>query len=347
MHVSTHLIDTLSTPPALLILVAGFEERCLGVLDLIKDLSLKETQIIILTYQSRDFEITRANKRNEGKMKSFLRNREYSYREIKINHLYPFKTLHKLNPILEILKLEGLDIVFDISVCIDGLIPLLASHLLSLFPETLSFVYTRPGIYNIVKNYAKKDFSGLKKFYSDPRLRKQFMMTSGLDRVDFYEGIEGNPNPLYPYRIVFLAGFELNKVEAVCDQFSDSKKDILFGVSTLFDTKKELEVSKEIHDELDPALHVEKSTIENFDVQKILDGLNERIEGYPRENILICCFGTKPQLIASTLIALNKKEICLVRVLLKDYHPEFFSEGKSTSLFISISDFHAKPIPME
>ncbi len=340
MYLSTQKIKVLSKPPSFLILVAGFEERCLGILDLIRDLDLQRTLILMLRYQSTDLEIERSNKKNEEKIELFLKKRGYSFYEIDIDHLNPFKTLIKMKKILEkCSKVERLDIIFDVSGCIDGLIPILTNRLISLNPANFSLVYTKPRTYKLIKFYEQGRFTSIQKLYSDPKLSKQFMMTSGLDRVDFYEGLEGNPNPLNPYRIIFLAGFELNKIEVVCDQYSDSRKEILFGQSKLFNTKKEQDLSRKIHENLDPVLQFEKGVIENFNVQEILNELKNRVEGYQKENILICCFGTKPQLVASTIIGLQKREIGLVRVLLKDYHPKYFSEGKSSSLLITLKGF--------
>ncbi|MHA2245922.1 MAG: hypothetical protein ACXADY_13245 [Candidatus Hodarchaeales archaeon] len=337
MNVSTERIETIVKPPSLLILVAGFEDRSRGILDTLKETDLSGTETVLLTYIQQNKRINELNEKNKIEIENFLGHRVKSLTNVPLNHLNPFETIKSLRLLFKnfneyVLK----DIMLDVSACIDGLIPILILDLISYKPHSLSFLYTRPEFYHLEKVYLNNDFE-LKKL--DLESRRRYLMTSGLSRVDYFEGFEGLPNPLLQNLLIFSVGFEINKVDAICSRFEDTKKIILYGRSSMFNSSRAEKISREIHKELRQVIQFKEGLIENFDVNKIIQSLLSILALYKDYNVLLCSFATKPQIIANTIIALKHPKIALMRVILKNYEPRLFSYGIKEKLLISIEDF--------
>lgn len=337
MKVSTKLVEIITRPPSLLILVAGFEDRSRGILDTLKETDLSGTDAILLTYIQHKKDIDELNKKNENIIRNFLKSRVKSITNVTLNHLDPFETIINLREIFRKMNNYAMkDIMFDVSACIDGLIPIFILDLISHKPHSLSFFYTRPKFYHLEKVFLDDNFELERSF--DLQSRRRYLMTSGLSRVDYFEGFEGLPNPLLPYLLNFSVGFEINKVDAICSRYEDTKKIILYGRSRMFNSSRAEKISREIHKELRQVIQFEEDVTENFDVYEIVKSLLETVASYKNYNILFCCFGTKPQIIANTLVAIKYQEIALMRVLLKNYEPRFFSYGIKEKLLITIED---------
>ncbi|MFX1286691.1 MAG: hypothetical protein ACFFB5_23845 [Promethearchaeota archaeon] len=337
MNVSTYQIKKIVKPPSLLILVAGFEDRSRGILDSLKETDLSDTETVLLTYIQQDKTINELNEKNKIKIENFLIKRVKTLTNVSLNHLDPFETIKSLRLIFKHFSEHVLkDIMFDVSACIDGLIPILILDLISYKPHSLSIFYTRPEFYHLEKIYLDNDLELEEKL--DLESRRRYLMTSGLSRVDYFEGFEGLPNPLLQNLLIFSVGFEINKVDAICSRFEDTKKIILYGRSDMFNSNRAEKISREIHKELRQVIQFEEGIIENFDVQKTVQSLSSILAKYKNYNVLLCSFATKPQIIANTLIALKHPEVALMRVILKNYEPRLFSYGTKEKLLISIEN---------
>jgi len=340
LELNTQILTSINTSPELIVLIAGFEKRCLSILRYINGINLRNSHIILLVYiKQEDMEVNLANEDSEKVIISFLKNRKLNFETIPLDHLNPLRTIVDLKNYISRNKLDpSKEIIIDISSAKDSLITLLTIQLLKNKFQHIKFIYTMPKSYNLVE-IAKK-FKDLDKFTQEI-INKRFQRISKFIKVAPFKGFEGIPDPTIPSRFIFLVGLDVNKVLVVCREFEDSwvtTKKILVGSSAFVDNSEIRDFTREIHSRLTKRYEMDYSLIENHNLQEIISSLNKIINPFlNKENIILCCFGTKIQMLACTLFSYMNPRITLLKVQMKQYRPKYFSKGIGKSLIIDIS----------
>lgn len=318
-------ISQIDAIPDILIVVSGFEDRVLKIIELTKNLDLSNTIIINFRYKETDNEAGEANYEKYLRIKDHFENaKTKEYSETEIDLLEPSRTFESVSNFLFRRQKVGAKhhVIFDMSGCFDGIIPPLVKYLFEAeWVNRFELLYTKPESYNVTK--------------TEPGLKDEsyLQMTRSFVKVEPFDGFEGISHPLKNEKLILIPGFEAHKTEKMCSKFEESQK--LMYLPKI----EESEYAKHthtVHSQLTIDFDIETREISLFNIPEIIAHLRDGMQDKHLRNYILGCFGNKLQLVASTLVSIEDPSILLMRVVLSNYNPKFFSTGMGSTVIVKI-----------
>lgn len=310
----------------LLILAAGFEERCIKFIEDYKFLD-KLKKIIILKYSTHesdnkknlDFLITISEKLGERPIIC-----EISPSDVKDNA----KNLE--NHLNNIIKFETKNIIIDISSMTHFLIFQTLNSVQKVLPaSSIRIIYTEANEYFPKPKEEEKFLEQIRR-----GLIAEDLLSHNLRDVFILKEFVGNFKPNLPICLLMLVGYEVYRTEGIIEQYAPSRVVFFYGESPVIDFSKRADFSKNLHNlkgitKLVPSREEKISTLYVDKILNVLDSFyNLYIHNY---NICIAPQCSKMQTVASYLFCQKHKDVQVVFTQPVAFNVKNYSIGYRTT----------------
>lgn len=311
----------------IVICFGGFEERVLGILNVLENKKMRFLSIIKYSQQSE--EVNKLNNKNYLVLKEYLSPKAEEVFEISNNPDKPISTIEQIQKeVISKIKKKKISILLDISGCNNSLIHNLV-YMLDIEKKRnkkafrVDIIYTKPKHY-FVFNVENTEYDN----FDMPYVRFVHPVSNFL----------GTPDPLKRECLFLFIGYERFRSESLIQHYLPVKTIFLLNHKSKEESQKDaIQTSIDLHRDI----FDDNSTIEQIDFysfSKIVKKLKSLTKKYSRNyNLIIGCFGSKVQTIAASLIALKNRSITIANARPDDYSPRNYSTGIGKKFILQIS----------
>jgi len=305
----------------------GFEQRVLGILNILKSQKIK--QLVLMEYTPQSETVDELNHKNLLLLKKGLDKNADKTIIIQNNPDSPTKTISELrSKVFNKYNHKKIRVLIDISGCNNALIHnfvyfFYQEKLLKRCKFKLHFVYTKPKEYYV---FDLKKENGIE--MQIPHVRYVYPIPNFL----------GNPNPLKTDCLLLFIGYERFRSQALIQHYMPVKTVFLINEKPKSEIeKKAANTALKLHSDIFDDSTIKENT-DFYSFAKIVRKLKKLVRKYSKEhNVVIGCFGSKIQTIATSIVSIKMKNITVANARPDNYSPRHYSFGIGKKYIIQIT----------